>query len=148
MRRVRGFTLLEMMIVLALIGILSAIALPQYNQYLLKTRLTEAFNQLSDYRVRLEQYYQDNRNYGPASSNCGVVMPTSPQVKYFSYTCTVDATQQQFLMTATSNAGAGMGAAGSFVYTINQSDVKATTAFTGASGLPKQCWITTASSSC
>jgi type IV pilus assembly protein PilE len=149
MNNYRGFTMIELMIVIAVIGILSAIAMPQYNQYVLRGKLTEAVTQLSDLRVRLEQSYQDNRNFGPNAAACTVVMPTTPAVKFFTYTCTTGATGQTYLLTATSRAGNGLGAAGQFVYTVTEADVRATTLFQGVAPAPAvACWITTRGAGC
>ena len=58
----RGFTLIEIMIVVAIVAILSAIALPSYSDYVLRSKLPEAFSALSDQRIRLEQYYQGQQS--------------------------------------------------------------------------------------
>ncbi len=65
--RMAGFTLIEVMIVVAIIAILASIALPSYNDYVRRGQIQEAFGYLSDSRVKMEQYFQDNRNYGTAS---------------------------------------------------------------------------------
>ena len=59
-----GFTLIEVMITVAIVAILGSIALPAYFDYVRRGQLPEAFSNLADYRVKMEQYYQDNRNYG------------------------------------------------------------------------------------
>ena len=68
----RGFTLIEMMIAVALVAILAAIAMPNYNNYVRRGQLSEAFTALSDMRVKMEQHYQDNKFYGAAvnSTTC------------------------------------------------------------------------------
>ena len=61
--RMRGFTLLEMMIVVAIVGILAAIAIPNYSDYVKRGKIIEATQRLSEARTKLEQWFLDNRTY-------------------------------------------------------------------------------------
>ena len=56
----RGFTVIELMIVVAIIGILSAVALPQYSNYVTKAKLTEAFNAITPVKYGLVEYVSVN----------------------------------------------------------------------------------------
>lgn len=138
MKAQNGFTLIELMITVAIIGILSAIALPAYNDYVARGKITEAHSLLADYRIKLEQYYQDNRNYGAASGNCGATAPTSA---YFTFSCLAGNPAQTYTATASSKAGQGLGtSAGDYIYIIDQSNTKSTTKFKG-SAVAKSCWL-------
>jgi type IV pilus assembly protein PilE len=137
-RKQRGFTLIELMIVVAIIAILAGIALPNYNDYVLKGKLAEASSQLTTLQNRMEQYYQDNRMYSTTSATtvCGIPAPTSPTVKYFTFSCVTPAGGQGFTYTATA-------AALGFTYTIDETGAKRTTAVspTWTLTVPQSCWV-------
>ena len=118
MRRARGFTLIELMIAVAVIAILSAIAFPSYRDHVRRSQLPEAFVSLSDFRMRMEQYFQDNRTYSNAGV-CGAALPT-PQKPNFTYACVIGG--NGYTATAT---GAG-GYVNGFIFTINERAVHAT----------------------
>lgn len=135
----RGFTLIELMITVAVVAILSMIALPAYTRYVARAKIVEAMTGLADYRIKLEQYFQDNRNYGTASSACPVTVAASA---YFSFSCAVGSASPTtaYTATATSVAGALGAAVGDYTYTINESNAKSTTKFQGAA-VTKTCWL-------
>ena len=130
--RAKGFTLIELMIVVAIVGILATIGMPAYNDYVTRGKLVDASAQLANMRIQLEQYYQDNRNYGTTAATCGVPLPTS---KYFTFTCNwgPGATNQSYLVTATGTINNT-----SFIYTIDQTNTKTTTSGWGNGAT---CWI-------
>ena len=145
MKQQRGFTIIELLIVIAILGILTAIALPAYDGYTQRAKLTEAFTALSDFRVRMEQFYQDNRRYDGAGLNgCGVAAPNS---KYFTFLCAPSlAPSQTYTITATGVANEGLT---NFVYTLDESNVRATTTVgTGWSGAGSACWVRRKDGSC
>lgn len=137
-----GFTLIEVMITVAIIGILAAVALPSYVDYIRRGKLQEGFAELSTARVKLEQYYQDFRNYGTADASCLTQTELPANSKYFTYTCTIGSTNQTYIVTAS-----GKGDITGYEYTLNQSNAKTTTKFKG-DVVNKTCWITKASESC
>lgn len=142
MKKHRGFTLVEIMIVVAIVGILATVAVPMYTSYMARGKLVDAQSTLTTARVALEQYYQDNRTYVSTATKTS---PCPAATTYFTYTCTPQA--NYFLITASSAANQGLGAAGSYVYTIDSSNAKATTKFAGSTS-SATCWITKTGQSC
>ena len=143
-RRVAGFTLIEVMITVAVIAILAAVALPQYFDYVTRSRLVEAKTSLVDMRTRLEQYFLDNRSYpgscvdaasGPAPAG-EIYLPAS--AKFFTVTCAfVVGPPAQYTVTAT-----GTGSMAGFVFTVNEANTRQTTGVKSGWGtVPKSCWI-------
>ena len=126
----RGFTLLELMIVIGLLAILAVIALPSYSEYVVRTKLRSGTEGLSSFRSVLEQAYQDTRSYrDDADSACRIATyPTDN----FSLTCAATS-DVLFTLTASSLADVGLGNAGSYVFTINQDGATKTTKFKGGS---------------
>jgi type IV pilus assembly protein PilE len=115
-----GFTPIDTMALVAVVGILAAIGVPNYSRHVVRGHLVEAGNALSEYRVRMEQFYQDNRTYAKAGM-CGQAVPTN--LDNFVIACAIAASGQAFTATAT-----GAGSTAGFVYTINQANVRSTTA--------------------
>lgn len=133
--RQQGFTLLELMIVVAVIGILASIALPAYTGYIQKGKAAEATSNLADLRIKAEQYFQDNRTY--VGVNC-----TPVEAKYFDYTCTDNSGSGSpdaagYLLTATGVPAEGMT---DFSYTVNEANVK-TSQYDGGTTVTG-CWAT------
>ena len=100
----RGFTLIEVVIAIAIVGILTAIALPQYSEYVRRSRIVEATNGLNDFRTRMEQFFQDNRSYANGV-DCGVAVPPTDA---FAFSCG-SASTTGYRIEADGQAGKGMG---------------------------------------
>lgn len=131
-RLVQGFTLIELMVVVAIVAILASIALPSYTDYVRRGAVQEAFSELANWRVRMEQFYQDNRTYAGAVCNT----PPAPAGAKFNYGCAAGVGGQSYVLTAT---GAVAQAAG-HTYTINEANVRGTSQFKGTSST-KACWL-------
>lgn len=135
-RRLKGFTLIELMVTIIILGIIVAVAVPSYRAYIVRSYLSEAFDGLSVFRVAMEQAYQDNSNYGAGA--CAVDLPTAST---FNFSCALTNGGQGFTATATGNGNKGITG---YTYAINDTGARTTTAFpTGA--VPASCWLTTTS---
>jgi type IV pilus assembly protein PilE len=138
-RRQTGFTLIELMIAVAIVAILATVAYPAYTDYTLRGQLAEAHAALADMRVRLEQHFQDNRTYDGAPA-CNAQKPTP---KHFTISCATAATT--YTVTATGSTGA----ASAFTFTVNQANQRQTTAVkTGWGTAPVNCWVSRKGGTC
>jgi type IV pilus assembly protein PilE len=121
-----GFTLIELMIVVVIVSILAAVALPAYNDYVLRAKIQEATSALADGRVKMEQWYQDNRTYedgnGSTAPNSFCQAPPT-NLESFDLACSA-ITSTTYTITATGKASKGMG---EFTYTIDQAGTRTST---------------------
>ena len=130
------------MIVVLISSILTAIAIPNYRLYVISARIPEATSQLTFYRFRMEQYYQDNQTYR-RNAICGIALTNTEN---FNYSCVTLNDGQSYLITAQGNNVNNMGA---FAYTINEAGRTATTALPAGWGtVPRDCWILKANRGC
>lgn len=127
-----GFTLIEVMVTVAIIAIIASVAMPSYTAYVQRSKVPVALDALSAYYTRMEQRFQDNGTYA-AGSACAVAVPT---VANFTVTCALTNSGAGFTATAT-----GSGSMYGYTYTINQLGVRVTTAH--PKGTPStNCWST------
>jgi len=68
----RGFTLIELMIVVAIIGILAAIAIPAYQDYIARAQAAEAVQLLSGTKTPLTEFYSDNGRWPSTPTDIGI----------------------------------------------------------------------------
>ena len=147
---VAGFTLIEVMITVAVIAILAAVALPQYFDYVTRSRLVEARANLADWRTRMEQYFLDNRAY-PTTCVAASATPGPGEIrkpgnaKFFDYTCSnMSATTYQLNANDTFTSGGTH-----FVFNVNEANVRQTTSVPAGWNTPSTpCWIQRKSGEC
>lgn len=136
----RGFTLIEVMIVVAIVAILSAIAIPSYRDYVIRGRITTATNALSALRANMERHFQDNKTYqtfttatvpavtyqSPCSAASLTTLNASLSSDHFTMTCPT-LTAAEFVLSI-----AGSGPVNGFVFTLDNHGAMTSTGTTGA----------------
>lgn len=137
MYRKNGFTLIELMIVVAIVGILAAVAIPMYSDYTRRARIADVTARLAETSIRMEQHFQDRRTYAGSCANTSVARdPNTPAIRDFNIVCSgQDATN--YLVTAT-----GSGSMAGFTYTLRAGNVRGSTiTAAGWAGNGATCWV-------
>jgi len=76
----KGFTLIELMIVVAIIGILAAIAIPAYQNYTVRAQVTEGLNLADGWKTAIAEYYANNGTWPTTANLAGNVTSTGKYV--------------------------------------------------------------------
>lgn len=120
MRMYKGFTLIELMIVVAVVAILAAIAYPSYQEYVLRSRRVEAQSLLNDAAARQERFRSQNGVYTDQVTSLGL----SPNSTHGFYVLSINAaTATTYSLTAT-RQGAQTQDTRCGDFTLNQAGVR------------------------
>lgn len=150
MRVQKGFTLIEVMIVVGIVAILSAIAIPSYTDYIRRARITEATSTLASMRVKFEQFFQDNRTYALACTVAPAVSVAMLPVNTanFTFAC-LGLNATNYTITATGIAGTSMAG---FTYQMAMAPatgvVMSTTVLPAGWTTRPDCWVLKKDGSC
>lgn len=142
-RRVTAFTLVEAMLVVAILATLASIALPSYAAYVQRSRILEGVARLSDARARMEEYFLDQRSYLDSGGRCGALPATATDADAFALTC--EASPTAFTYRATGIRAKGMEA---FLFAIDQSGTKSTVSLPPGWSRTPDCWTIRADGLC
>jgi type IV pilus assembly protein PilE len=143
----RGFTIIEIMIVVVMVAILASIAVPSYSQYVTRSKIQEATSTLLSQRVKMEQFFQDNRTYAGACAP-GTVAPMPGGLKYFTINC-AGLNAVGYTITATGGVAGGDTSMTGFSYSIDQGNNRLTVAVpAGWNAGPGNCWVTKPGGQC
>lgn len=134
----KGFTLVELMLVVAIVGILATIAYPSYVQYVQKSRRAEARAALLGAAQALERYYTERNTYlGAVLGSGGIYPDTSEHGFYALILVTPSATT--YTLTATPQGAQAGDACGNL--SINEQGIKSCTgSLCGSASPPAECW--------
>ena len=136
MQRSTGFTLIELMVTVAIVGILAAIAVPMFGEQMNKGRRSEAMSGLTDLQLREERWRSSNATYGSLAD-----LGTAPASDYYDFSISANS-GTDVLITATPKGGQADDRCGSFLLRIDNDNNNAPagvldkTTSTGAD----RCW--------
>lgn len=130
MSKQTGFTLIELMIAVVVVGILTGIAVPAYTDHIVRGKIAQGVGALSEAKVRMEQVFNSERTYNCALDFSPIFSETPFSVAVSNCTTTT------FTMTATGKSANGMSG---YTYTINQSGEK--TSKTPSVTASQSCWL-------
>ena len=131
-----GFSLIELLIAVAIVGIIAAIAVPSYSMYITKANRTDAMNYLTEVAGEQQRYYSENNEYAGAMSDLGYDANTTPEGHYTISISTPGAARTSYVLSATPVVGGRqVNDDECAVFTINSAGAKANTG-----GDSTNCW--------
>jgi type IV pilus assembly protein PilE len=146
-----GFSLIELMIVVAIVAILAAIALPAYQKQIQQSRESSAKSALLDLARREETFYSTNNNYTTQLDSLGyanivgnaIQVPNTTNEDYYTVTiqpAAAGTTASSYIATATPVAGGPQASDACGTYEINYLGVQSNVGATGTGSGGLSCW--------
>ncbi len=140
MKKMCGFTLIELMIVVVVVGILAAIAMPAYTDFIARGKIAQGTEALSEAKVRMEQVFNSNRSYQLSGGGCPDFSASFSDVP-FTIAHDPVCTATTFTLKVTGKSANGMSG---YWYSINESNEKKSATPTGSGN----CWLMSKGTSC
>jgi type IV pilus assembly protein PilE len=128
------------MVTVAIVAILAAVAIPSYSEYIRRGKITDAISGLSGMRVKMEQYFQDNRTY-VNSCTAGTVAPL-PVSDNFDFSCPVRGATTYQVQATGKNSMVG------FTYQVDESNTRVTVSVPTGWTASGTCWTIRKDGSC
>jgi type IV pilus assembly protein PilE len=139
MRRQQGFSLMEVMVVVTIIGIISAVALPAYGKYVLETRRASATSCMTELAQFMERVYTGSMDYSRNNGAATVLPQTSCSIDLADfYTFSMNAGVQTYTLTAAPK-GPQLKDTTCATLTLNQAGVR-TAAGANTPAIVRKCW--------
>jgi type IV pilus assembly protein PilE len=133
-----GFSLIELLIVVAIVGILAAVGVPMYTDHIVRGKIAQATELLSEAKVRMEQVYNSNRSYATSGTTCPDFSDAFSDSSFSIAVSNCPETDGSptYTLTATGLSSKGMNG---YTYSIDQSGTKTSKTPTVAASV--SCWL-------
>ena len=136
MKAHRGFTLIEVMIVVAILAIIAAVAFPSYRSYIIRANRSAAQSFMLEVAARQERYLLDARTYADSMGTLGMTVPSNVSGNYTIATVAVAGPPPGYTVTATPFGKQATDDAACGALTIDQANNKTI----GGTGTVATCW--------